>query len=91
MPVNTILPLLEILLFAIHTKIVNHFSQDCSVEPINVIVDFPLLNRAHNHKTHLSVFQQMLIYDPALRLMSKEALNHLYFADLDKSVLPAQT
>ena len=39
----------------------------------------------------LCIFQVMLTYDPATRISAKEALNHPYFADLDKSVLPAQS
>jgi len=31
----------------------------------------------------------MLIYDPAKRIHGKEILKHSYFADLDKSTLPA--
>ena len=31
----------------------------------------------------------MLIYDPAQRISAKKALNHTYFANLDKSALPA--
>ena len=37
------------------------------------------------------LFQKMLIYDPALRMTAKEALEHPYFANLDKSVLPSNT
>lgn len=39
----------------------------------------------------LDLLQMMLTYDPATRVSAKEALNHPYFADLDKSVLPAQS
>ncbi|XP_045212280.1 cyclin-dependent kinase 1-like [Mercenaria mercenaria] len=39
----------------------------------------------------LDLLQQMLIYDPALRLSAREALNHPYFANLDKSALPARS
>ena len=35
------------------------------------------------------IFQEMLIYDPAERISAKKALNHVYFANLDKSALPA--
>lgn len=31
----------------------------------------------------------MLTYDPAYRISAKRALNHTYFANLDKSALPA--
>nr|QNH86181.1 cyclin dependent kinase 1 [Meretrix meretrix] len=37
----------------------------------------------------LDLLQQMLIYDPSLRLTARDALNHPYFANLDKSALPA--
>lgn len=37
------------------------------------------------------MFQTMLIYDPAQRISAKKALNHTYFANLDKSALPAST
>ncbi|XP_060068650.1 cyclin-dependent kinase 1-like [Ylistrum balloti] len=39
--------------------------------------------------TGLDILQQMLIYDPAYRISAKRALNHSYFANLDKSGLPA--
>lgn len=39
----------------------------------------------------LDLLQQMLIYDPALRMSAREALNHPYFANLDKSALPARS
>ncbi|KAK3594380.1 hypothetical protein CHS0354_009672 [Potamilus streckersoni] len=39
----------------------------------------------------LDLLQQMLIYDPALRISAKETLNHPYFVDLDKSALPSQS
>ncbi|XP_033730820.1 cyclin-dependent kinase 1-like, partial [Pecten maximus] len=39
--------------------------------------------------TGLDILQQMLIYDPAYRISAKRALNHTYFANLDKSGLPA--
>lgn len=39
----------------------------------------------------LDLLQQMLIYDPALRLSARETLNHPYFANLDKSALPARS
>lgn len=39
----------------------------------------------------LDLLQIMLTYDPATRVSAKEALNHPYFSDLDKSVLPAQS
>ncbi|KAH3871880.1 cyclin-dependent kinase 1-like [Dreissena polymorpha] len=42
-------------------------------------------------KTGLDLLQQMLVYDPALRLSAKEALKHPYFANLDKSALPARS
>jgi hypothetical protein len=35
--------------------------------------------------------QEMLIYDPANRISAKKALNHIFFANLDKSALPAAT
>ncbi|XP_034311681.1 cyclin-dependent kinase 1-like [Crassostrea angulata] len=41
--------------------------------------------------TGLDLLQQMLIYDPANRISAKKALNHIYFANLDKSALPAST
>ncbi|XP_064610515.1 cyclin-dependent kinase 1-like [Liolophura sinensis] len=37
----------------------------------------------------LDLLQQMLEYDPVKRISGREALNHLYFMDLDKSALPA--
>lgn len=37
----------------------------------------------------LALLQKTLIYDPALRISAKAALQHPYFADLDKSSLPA--
>ena len=33
---------------------------------------------------------RMLIYDPAKRISAKQALQHPYFDDLDKSDLPAK-
>lgn len=39
--------------------------------------------------TGLDLLQEMLIYDPAQRISAKKALNHTYFANLDKSALPA--
>lgn len=39
----------------------------------------------------LDLLQQMLIYDPAMRLSAKKALEHPYFKDLDKSALPAKS
>ncbi|KAL4240861.1 Cell division protein kinase 1 [Mactra antiquata] len=39
----------------------------------------------------LDLLQKMLIYDPAVRLSARLALKHPYFADLDKSALPAQS
>ncbi|KAK3089139.1 hypothetical protein FSP39_001182 [Pinctada imbricata] len=37
----------------------------------------------------LDLLQEMLIYDPATRISAKRALNHTFFANLDKSSLPA--
>lgn len=37
----------------------------------------------------LDLLQKTLIYDPAARITAKEALQHSYFKDLDKSSLPA--
>ncbi|XP_041364501.1 cyclin-dependent kinase 1-like [Gigantopelta aegis] len=37
----------------------------------------------------LDLLQKTLTYDPATRISCKNALSHQYFADLDKSVLPA--
>lgn len=50
--------------------------------------DLPL--KILNCYVHL-ILQQMLIYDPANRISAKKALNHIYFANLDKSALPAST
>lgn len=36
------------------------------------------------------LFQKTLIYDPTQRISAKEALQHPYFDDLDKSTLPAK-
>lgn len=36
-----------------------------------------------------SLLEGLLIYDPALRISSKKALNHSYFHDIDTSKLPA--
>lgn len=41
--------------------------------------------------TGLDLLQSMLIYDPAQRISAKKALNHTYFANLDKSALPASS
>uniref|UniRef100_A0A0B7AWF9 Protein kinase domain-containing protein n=1 Tax=Arion vulgaris TaxID=1028688 RepID=A0A0B7AWF9_9EUPU len=38
----------------------------------------------------LELLQEMLIYDPAQRIPARDILEHKYFADLDKSTLPAQ-
>lgn len=35
-------------------------------------------------------FQKTLTYDPTRRISAKEALDHPYFDDLDKSILPAK-
>uniref|UniRef100_A0A915HPH6 Uncharacterized protein n=1 Tax=Romanomermis culicivorax TaxID=13658 RepID=A0A915HPH6_ROMCU len=35
------------------------------------------------------LLQKMLIYDPAYRISSKAIINHPYFDDLNKNVLPA--
>lgn len=43
----------------------------------------------HMDNTGLDLLQEMLIYDPAQRISAKKALNHTYFANLDKSALPA--
>lgn len=37
----------------------------------------------------VDILSQMLIYDPSTRVSAKQALNHPFFADLDKSSLPA--
>ncbi|XP_046553756.1 cyclin-dependent kinase 1-like [Haliotis rubra] len=37
----------------------------------------------------LDLLQKTMVYDPATRISAKDALNHPYFKDLDKSVLPA--
>lgn len=39
--------------------------------------------------TGLDLLQKMLTYDPALRISAKRALTHTYFANLDKTALPA--
>lgn len=41
--------------------------------------------------TGLDLLQAMLTYDPAVRISAKKALNHTYFANLDKSALPASS
>lgn len=48
------------------------------------------MNHDLNYYVHV-ILQQMLIYDPANRISAKKALNHIYFANLDKSALPAST
>lgn len=42
---------------------------------------------------HIFLFfsQEMLIYDPANRISAKKALSHIFFANLDKSALPASS
>jgi len=37
----------------------------------------------------LDLLQQMLIYDPARRIIAKAIMQHKYFDDLDKSTLPS--
>jgi serine/threonine protein kinase len=34
------------------------------------------------------LLQKTLIYDPALRITAQDALDHAWFTDLDKSILP---
>lgn len=41
-------------------------------------------------KNGLDLLDRMLIYDPAKRISAKQALQHPYFDDLDKSDLPAK-
>ena len=38
--------------------------------------------------TGYDLLQRTLIYDPALRITAGDALDHPWFADLDKSILP---
>ena len=38
--------------------------------------------------TGYDLLQRTLIYDPALRITAGDALEHPWFADLDKSILP---
>lgn len=35
------------------------------------------------------LFQQMLIYDPALRVSAKKIIHHRFFDDIDRSKMPA--
>ncbi|XP_022181712.1 cyclin-dependent kinase 1-like isoform X2 [Myzus persicae] len=37
----------------------------------------------------LSLLQKMLIYDPSKRINARDALQHIYFKDLNKNTLPA--
>ncbi|KAJ1144576.1 hypothetical protein NDU88_010874 [Pleurodeles waltl] len=49
-----------------------------------------LANHVKNiNQEGLDLLAKTLIYDPAKRIAAKEALNHPYFDDLDKSNLPA--
>lgn len=38
----------------------------------------------------LFLLQKMFIYDPAIRISAKDAVNHDYFKDIDLSILPAR-
>ena len=38
--------------------------------------------------TGYDLLQRTLVYDPALRITAGDALDHPWFADLDKSILP---
>ncbi|XKL64897.1 hypothetical protein PGB90_004983 [Kerria lacca] len=37
-----------------------------------------------------SLLEKMFIYDPAIRISAKDAVNHDYFKDIDLSILPAR-
>ena len=38
--------------------------------------------------TGFDLLQKMLVYDPAVRITAVDALDHPWFSDLDKSILP---
>ena len=38
--------------------------------------------------TGFDLLQKMLVYDPAVRVTAADALDHPWFTDLDKSILP---